>query len=64
MLSPQGVVTHYCLLLPNRPGSLYYTDNWIAYALLSINGNHVVVPKEKGIDKGKDHLNGVEGFWS
>ena len=47
-----------------RPGSLYYTDNWIAYASLSISGNHVVVPKHKSIAKGRDHLNGVGGFWS
>ncbi len=47
-----------------KPGSLYYTDDWIAYASLSISGNHVVVPKEKGIARGRDHLNGVEGFWS
>jgi transposase len=24
----------------------------------------VVVLKEKGIPKGRDHLNGMEGFWS
>ena len=47
-----------------KPGSLYYTDDWIAYASLSISGNHVVVPKEKRIARGRDHLNGVEGFWS
>jgi len=62
MLSPQGDVTHYCLLLSNRPGSLHYTDNWIAYAFLSISDKHVVVSKEKGIGTGKNHLNGVEGI--
>lgn len=46
------------------PGSLYYTDSWWAYTFLSIRGNHVVVTKEKGIPKGRDHLNGIEGFWS
>lgn len=45
-------------------GSLYYTDNWHAYAFLPIRGNHVVVRKEKGIPKGRDHLNGIEVFWS
>lgn len=47
-----------------KPGSLYYTDDWFAYAHLSIRGNHVVVRKEKGLPKGRDHLNGIEGFWS
>ena len=47
-----------------KPGSLYYTDDWHAYASLSVRGNHVVVEKEKGVPKGRDHLNGIEGFWS
>lgn len=45
-------------------GSLYYTDDWFAYALLPIRGNHVVVKKDKGVPKGRDHVNGIEGFWS
>jgi transposase len=49
-----------------QPGSLYYTDEWRAYASLAISGNHVIVSKEKGKPKakGKNHLNGIEGFWS
>lgn len=47
-----------------KPGSLYYTDDWWAYTFLSIRGNHVVVTKEKGVPRGRDHLNGIEGFWS
>ncbi len=46
------------------PGSLFYTDDWHAYGSLSLRGGHVVVRKEKGIPKGRDHLNGIEGFWS
>jgi transposase len=46
------------------PGSLYYTDEWHAYATLSVRGEHVVVRKEKGRPKGRDHINGIEGFWS
>jgi len=30
----------------------------------SVRGNHVVVEKDKGVPKGRDHLNGIEGFWS
>lgn len=47
-----------------KPGSLYYTDDWHAYASLAVRGNHVVVRKEKGQPKGRDHLNSIEGFWS
>lgn len=47
-----------------KPGSLYYTDDWHAYTFLDIRGNHVVIRKEKGRPKGRNHLNGVEGFWS
>jgi len=49
-----------------KPGSLYYTDDWRAYTSLPVRGNHVVIRKEKGKPKakGKNHLNGIEGFWS
>jgi transposase len=47
-----------------KAGSLYYTDDWQAYAFLKIRGNHVVITKDKGRPKGRDHLNGIEGFWS
>ena len=47
-----------------KPGSLYYTDDWHAYTFLDIRGDHVVIRKEKGRPKGRDHINGIEGFWS
>lgn len=47
-----------------KPGSLYYTDDWNAYASLSIRGEHIVIRKDKGKPKGRDHINGIEGFWS
>jgi len=47
-----------------KAGSLYYTDDWFAYTFLPIRGNHVVILKEKGIPKGRNHMNGIEGFWS
>lgn len=46
------------------PGSLYYTDAWHAYTSLRVRGDHVVVHKEKGRPKGRDHINGIEGFWA
>lgn len=49
-----------------RPGSLYYSDDWHAYTWLSVKGDHVIVKKEKGAPKakGRNHINGIEGFWS
>jgi transposase len=55
----QPYITQY-----TKAGSLYYTDDWFAYAFLPIRGNRVVVLKEKGIPKGRNHINGIEGFWS
>ena len=49
-------------------GCLYYTDNGHADATLGVRGNPVVVSQDKGIPKGipkgRDHINGSEGFWS
>ena len=47
-----------------REGSLYYTDEWQAYVTLRLRGEHVVIRKEKGRPLGRDHINGIEGFWS
>jgi transposase len=47
-----------------KPGSLYYTDDWHAYASLAVRGNHIVITKEKGVPKGRNHINAIEGFWS
>jgi transposase len=52
------------LLGHTHPGRLYYTDDWHAYTSLSVRGNQVVVSKMKGQPKGRDHINGIEGFWS
>lgn len=64
-ISSRGWETLVPLITHNtKPGSLYYTDDWHAYTFLSVRGNHVVVPKEKGQPRGRNHLNGIEGFWS
>jgi transposase len=47
-----------------KAGSLYYTNDWHAYTFIDIHGNHVVINKEKGKPKGRNQINGVEGFWS
>jgi len=55
----QPYITRY-----SKAGSLYYTDDWFAYTFIPVWGNQVVVLKEKGVSKGWDHINGIEGFWS
>ncbi len=45
-------------------GCLYYTDEYWAYASLKVRGDQVIVTKDKGRPKGRDHVNGIEGFWS
>src|SRR5690606_36119288 len=60
--SGQRVIRLVCM--HTRPGSLYYTDSWQAYASLAVRGDHIVVRKEGGRPKGRDHINGIEGFWS
>ncbi|MCS3903120.1 transposase [Methylohalomonas lacus] len=47
-----------------RPGSLYYTDDWQAYVALAVRGDYITVHKQDGVPKGRDHINGIEGFWS
>ena len=31
---------------------------------MRLRGDHVVIRKEKGRPVGRDHINGIEGFWS
>lgn len=45
-------------------GSLHFTDNCHAYIFLDVRGNHVVITKDRGKSLGRDHVNGIEGFWS
>lgn len=47
-----------------KPGNLYYTDDWHAYTFLDVRGYHVTIRKEKGKPKGRNNINGIEGFWS
>ena len=48
-----------------RRGSLYYTDDYTAYAALETRGGHKIV--SHGADeyvRDDAHINGIEGFWS
>jgi len=41
---------------------LFYTDEYSAYVSLKVQGEHIVVTKDKGIPQGRDHINGIEGW--
>ncbi|MBL8223788.1 MAG: hypothetical protein JNM50_00545 [Chromatiales bacterium] len=45
-----------------REGSLDYTDEWQAYAVLRTRGEHVMSRKEKGRPVGRDHINGITTY--
>src|SRR3989338_8257502 len=49
-----------------RKGSVYYTDKFRSYNSLKRLGKHHTVSHEKNlVDKRtKNHINGIEGFWS
>ena len=67
-VSPIGARNHREIIekvvTQTTPGSLYYTDEWQAYTSLRMRGSHIVIRKEKGRPKGREHINGIEGFWS
>lgn len=44
--------------------NLYYTKAWFAYTFLPIRGNYVLVLKDKGVPKSRNHINEIECFWS
>jgi len=45
-------------------GSVYYTDCFKSYKSLKQYGKHCKINKEKAFAKGRNHVNGLEGFWS
>jgi transposase len=49
-----------------RKGSVYYSDTWRSYNSLKRWGKHHTIKHEKHlVDKRtKNHINGIEGFWS
>jgi hypothetical protein len=59
---PHAIAPRSCAR--SKPGALYYTDEWHAYATLKLRGNHVRICKEKGRPAGRGHINGIEGFCS
>jgi transposase len=50
-----------------KSGCLYFTNNehpYHVYTFLKVRGDPVLNNKDKGKPKGRDHINGIEGFWS
>ena len=49
-----------------RKGSVYYTDKFRSYNSLKRWGKHHTINHSKGMvdKKTKNHMNGIEGFWS
>lgn len=48
-----------------QPDSIVYTDSFRAYNHLTINGyKHYRINHSKEFARGKNHINGIENFWS
>jgi len=47
-----------------RKGSVYFTDTFRSYRSLKRYGKHYTISHGKKFPKTKNHINGIEGFWS
>jgi transposase len=47
-----------------RKGSVYYTDTFRSYRSLKRLGKHHTVSHGRKFPRTKNHINGIEGFWS
>ena len=47
-----------------RKGSVYFTDTFRSYRSLKRLGKHHTISHGKRFPKTKNHINGIEGFWS
>ncbi|MCL5011574.1 MAG: IS1595 family transposase [Candidatus Marsarchaeota archaeon] len=47
-----------------RKGSVFYTDDFKSYKDLKQYGKHNRIKHSKAFGKGRNHINGIEGFWS
>lgn len=45
-------------------GSVFYTDCFKSYKSLKQYGKHLRINKTHAFAKGRNHINGIEGFWS
>jgi transposase len=63
-VSAETLMTHICA--NTRKGSVYYTDAYKGYQSLKRYRKHHTVNHTKGLvdRRTKNHINGIEGFWS
>ncbi|MBU6470523.1 MAG: IS1595 family transposase [Gammaproteobacteria bacterium] len=48
-----------------RKGSVYYTDAFRGYQSLRRYGKHHIIHHQRAfVGRGRNHINGIEGFWS
>ena len=47
-----------------KKGSVFYTDGWKSYASLEQYGKHNIIDHDKELVNNRNHINGIEGFWS
>jgi len=47
-----------------KKGSVFYTDGWKSYASLQQYGKHNIIDHDKELVNNRNHINGIEGFWS
>ena len=47
-----------------KKGSVYFTDTFRSYRSLKRFGKHHTISHGKKFPKTKNHINGIEGFWS
>ena len=48
-----------------RPDSIVYSDHWRAYNALDVSAfHHVRINHSTDFAKGRNHINGIENFWS
>ena len=48
----------------SEKGSVFYTDKFRSYKSLKRYGRHYQIDHGKKFTQGRNHINGLEGFWS
>lgn len=48
----------------SEKGSIFYTDQFKSYKSLKFYRKHLMIDHNKTFGKGKNNINGLEGFWS
>jgi transposase len=48
----------------SEKGSVFYTDKFKSYKSLKFFGKHIAIDHSRSFAKYRNHINGLEGFWS